>query len=154
MRVDFDRPLRSWSHAFTPVVLVGEAAARPADHRDLQVSESLHNVVAVSPRVRNLGVFADPDAAVDSGAQVLGELAEQLAVDLRSGAVGVDREARGRSLLRQSGQRRGGESENDSRGHDSGIKSTAMRRRTIKVLIETAAGSTNSCAYASRSAVA
>src|ERR1039458_4067651 len=108
MRVDLDRPLGSRSYAFPPVVLVGEAAAGPADHRDLQVSESLQNVVAVSPRFRNLGVFTDPDAAVDSGAQMLGELAEQLPINLRSEPVGVDGEAGGGRLLGQDPARYGG----------------------------------------------
>src|SRR5579883_519410 len=127
MRVDLHRPLRAWSHAFAPVVLVGEAAAGPADHRDLQFTQSLQDVVAVSACIRNLRVFADPNAAVDPSAEVLGKLAEQLPVDLRPGLVGVDGDAGGYSLLGEGGQRGSGESEDDSGEHDVAVNSIAMR---------------------------
>ena len=44
-------------------------------------------------------VLAHPDAAVDAGAEVLSELAEELAVDLGAGLIRVDREVGGEWIL-------------------------------------------------------
>ena len=76
---------RSRADAVAPVVFVGEAAARPADVRHLQRLERGDDVVADAARVRDAGVRADPDALVDAVAEMLGELAEDVAVDLRPG---------------------------------------------------------------------
>ena len=78
--------------AVAPVVLVGEAAAGPAQHRDLQLLERREHVVAIAARVGNRRVFADPDAFVDIAAEVLHELAMQRRIDRGAGLVGADRQ--------------------------------------------------------------
>jgi hypothetical protein len=70
---------------FAPVILVGEAAARPADVGDLQVSQCGDHVVADAASVRNGRIGANPDAFIKSVAEILGELAEDVAIDLRAG---------------------------------------------------------------------
>ena len=63
------------------MIFVGEATAGPADHRHLQFLERGHDVVADSPRVRDRRAGAHPDAFVNPAPQMLGELAENVAID-------------------------------------------------------------------------
>ena len=90
--VERGRPLLGWADSFAPVVLVGKAAARPADVGHLQRPKGGHNVLADSARVRNRGIRANPDALVKAMPEILRELAEEVAVDLRSGLGCVDGE--------------------------------------------------------------
>src|SRR5262245_8529725 len=71
--------------AFAPVIFIGEASAGPAHVGHLQCFECGDNVVTDSARVWNLGICADPDAFVNTVAEVFGELAEEVAVNLRAG---------------------------------------------------------------------
>src|SRR5690606_39907251 len=98
--VDLDPALFARSDAVAPVVLVGEAAARPAHHRHLQFLQRGQHVVAVPTGVGDFRVLADPDAAVDAVAQVLGELAEDVAAD---GLAGLVRAQGGAGLGRRLG---------------------------------------------------
>ncbi len=77
VRVHAHRSLVARTDAFAPVVFIGKAASRPADHRHLQALQRSNHIVAVAVGVRDLRVFADPDAAVDAEAQVLCKLAER-----------------------------------------------------------------------------
>ena len=76
--------------AVHPVVLVGEAAAGPAQVGNPQRPQGLDHVVADAPGVGDRGVLPDPDAAVDAAAEVLGEVAVQVAADGVLAEVGVD----------------------------------------------------------------
>ena len=75
--------------AVAPVVLVGEAAAGPAQHRHAELLERGDDVVAEAARVGDRRVLADPDAFVDQAAEVLGELAVDGRVDDGAGRVGA-----------------------------------------------------------------
>ena len=88
--IDLRRARRT--DAFAPVVVVGEAAARPPHVRHLQRLECRDDVVADAARVGDGRAGTDPHALVDALAQVLGELAEEVAVDLRAGLRGIDGE--------------------------------------------------------------
>ena len=79
--------------SLAPMIFVGKAAAGPANHRYLQLLERGHDVVANSPRVRNGRAGTHPDAFVDSAAQMLGKLTENVAIDLRACFVGSDPQA-------------------------------------------------------------
>ncbi len=87
-RVDLHRPLVARADAFAPVIFIREAAARPTHHRHFQFLQRLDDVVAIAARVRNLRVLADPDSLVDAVAQVLRELAIDVAIDLGARLVG------------------------------------------------------------------
>ena len=92
-----------------PVVLVGEAAARPADVRHLERLQRGDDVVADAAGVGDGRVGADPDAFVDAVAEVFGELAEDIAVDLRAGLRRVDGQRHlilGRNRGRECGHQR------------------------------------------------
>src|SRR5262245_24742877 len=78
--IERDRSRRT--DAFPPMVFVGKASPWPTDVRDLQSLKGRDHVVANSSRVWNAGVWADPDPFVDAMAEVLGKLAEEVAVNL------------------------------------------------------------------------
>ena len=72
------------------MVFVCEAPAGPAHVRHLYRFERSDDIIANPARVRNLGVRADPDSFVNTVAEVLGELAEEIAVNLRAGLGNVN----------------------------------------------------------------
>jgi hypothetical protein len=69
--------------AVPPMVFVGKATARPADVGNLDRLKSSHNVIANAACVRDRGIRANPDSVVNPMAEMLGELSENVAVDLR-----------------------------------------------------------------------
>ena len=89
-----DRPLVARADAILPVVAGGEVAARPAQERHAEPLRGLHDVLAEAVRIRERAAFLE-DAAVDAAAEVLGEVAEHVRVDLADHAVGIDLDARG-----------------------------------------------------------
>src|SRR6478736_5812513 len=72
------RPLVARPNAIAPVILVGEASARPAHVGHLDSLEGLDHVVANPTRVRNLRIRSHPHAFIDAAAEVFGELAEDV----------------------------------------------------------------------------
>src|SRR5699024_6218144 len=78
-----------------PVVVVGEADAGPAQVRDPKGSQRLDHVGADAAHVRDLGDLAHVDAAVEAAAQVLGEVAVEVAADGGAGQVQIDDHASG-----------------------------------------------------------
>src|SRR5690242_971889 len=70
--------------AFAPVVLVGEAATRPAHIRHLDRLQRGDDIVADAASIRNRGTRPDPYAFVNAVAKMLSELAEDIAINLRS----------------------------------------------------------------------
>jgi hypothetical protein len=74
------------------VILIGEAAAGPTNVRDLDRSQSAHNIVAYPPSIRDLGIGPDPDAFVNAVTKMLCELPENVPVDLRSGFGSVNQQ--------------------------------------------------------------
>ncbi len=85
VRIERDGARAGRSDAVAPVVFVGEAAAGPANVGDLERLERGHDVVADAAGIWDGGRGADPDALVHAVAEVFGELAEDVAVDLRAG---------------------------------------------------------------------
>ena len=95
-------PLVARADAVHPMVFVGETAARPAQHRHLDLLQRGDDVVADAARVGNGAVLAHPDAFIDAPAEVLGEMAVNVPADGVCALVGVnDQCVRG-------GDRRGG----------------------------------------------
>src|SRR5699024_9353699 len=90
VRVDHAGAVLARPDAVLPVVLVGEAAAGPAQVRDLQRAQRLDHVVADPARVGDLGALAHEEPAVDAAAQVLGEVAVEMAADGGAGQVEID----------------------------------------------------------------
>ena len=86
------RTLRARADAVAPVVGVGEAAARPAEIRNLDRAQRGDDVGADPADVRDGGILADPDPLVHAPPEMLGELAEDVPADLRAGLVGGDGE--------------------------------------------------------------
>src|SRR5579871_607470 len=84
MDIDAHRALGARTDAVAPIIEIGETPARPADHRDMDFPERLHHILAIAMDVGDLAVFPHPDAFIDAAPQMLGELAEDVAVDFRS----------------------------------------------------------------------
>ena len=51
-----------------------------------------NNIVADAARIRDFGIRTDPDAVINAVAKMLGELAEDVAVDLRAGFGRINRQ--------------------------------------------------------------
>jgi hypothetical protein len=66
------------------MVFVSEATTWPADVWYFQSLKRSHNIVANASRVRDVGIRTNPDTLVNAMAEVFGELAEDVAVDLRA----------------------------------------------------------------------
>src|SRR5699024_5772454 len=90
VRVDHAGTFRTGADAVAPVVLLGEATAGPAQVRDPQLSQCLHDVASDPTLVGDVGVLTDPEPSVDAPPQVFGEVAVQVAADGGSGQVEVD----------------------------------------------------------------
>ncbi len=106
--IERGRALFGGADALAPVVFIGEAAAGPADIRDLDGFQGADDVVADAAGVGDRGIGADPDAFVNAVAEVLGELAEDVAVDRGARLCGVDRDGDGRHfVLGQGGSSEG-----------------------------------------------
>src|SRR5207302_6084770 len=103
-RIDVGGALLRRADPVLPVVAIGEAAARPADVRHLDLAQRRDHVVAQVPAA---AAALGPDAVIDAAPQVLGELAVDVAADGVAPLVGVDDDA---SALPE---RRDGEAENE-----------------------------------------
>src|SRR5262245_39461875 len=75
---------------FPPVVLIGEATTRPANVWYLYRSKRSHDVVTDAASIRDSGIWTNPDSLVNAGTEMLGELAEDISIDLRAAFGGVD----------------------------------------------------------------
>ena len=75
----------------SPMIFVGETAARPADDGNLEILERRDDIVAEAPGIGNLAVGTDPQAAIDSVAEMLRELGENTAVIDGARRVATDR---------------------------------------------------------------
>ena len=75
-----------------PVIFVGEAASGPAYVRHINRFQRGDHIVANAACIRNGGIGADPDAVVNAVSEMLGELPEKIAVDLRAGLGCVNRQ--------------------------------------------------------------
>ena len=90
VRLDHSAPVGieccgSLTDAVAPVVVVGKAAARPADVRHLKRLERGDHVIANAARVRDRGIWTDPYAIVDAVPEMLSKLAKNVAINLRAG---------------------------------------------------------------------
>src|SRR5512146_2068349 len=91
------RPALPRADAVTPVVVVGEAATGPAQHRDTQFLEVIERLLAVAVDVGNAGLRPDPQASVHARSQMLGEVAVELRLDRADLVVGAQEYALGRA---------------------------------------------------------
>ena len=73
------------------MIFVGETAAGPADHGDVQFFQRRNDVVAEAVRIRNGRILPDPDSSVDTAPQVFGKLTVKIAAELVAGSLGMHR---------------------------------------------------------------
>ena len=93
--------------AVLPVVLVGEAAARPAQVGDLDLAQRLDDVVSNAVSVGDRRCGPDPQPVVDAAAEMLGEVAVDVPADHRTRLPGADRQRGVPRLLREGDIRDG-----------------------------------------------
>ncbi|EGY02328.1 hypothetical protein AZA_63851 [Nitrospirillum viridazoti Y2] len=111
--------------AVAPMVFIGEAAARPAHHRHMQVLQRLHHVLAIAADVGDGAVRTHPDAAIDLRAQMLRELAIDRRGDDRAGMVGLNgHRCRGGGEGHRGAQGGARQQDGGGNGAGSGAKST------------------------------
>ena len=70
------------------MIFIGKTTARPADHGNLDLLERADDVTSDTAHIGDFAVLADPDATVNTGAQMLCKLAENVAVDGCAGLIG------------------------------------------------------------------
>ena len=90
--VDHRGALLVGADAVLPVVFVREATTRPAQQGDLDALEGGDDIVADAAGVGDRAILADPHAFVNAVAEVLRELAVDVAVDGVLPLVGMDHE--------------------------------------------------------------
>ena len=76
--------------ALLPVIFVGKASARPAQHRQTDAFERLHNVRAHAVDIRDGAVLAHKETVVDAAAEMFGEIAVDLRLDDRARLIRED----------------------------------------------------------------
>jgi hypothetical protein len=104
VHVDSLGPLFARADAIAPVVVVGKAAARPAEVGDVQFFKRGDDVGADTLGIGGRRIFADPQAVVDAAAQMLGKMAVDMPADLMLATVDVDDQF-GRSVVCLAGWR-------------------------------------------------
>src|SRR5207249_1865684 len=88
------RAVAGRADAVTPIVAVGEAAARPADHRRLDLPQVVDQRLPDATDVGDLRVLADPNAVVDDAPEVLDEVTVDFGRDGRDRLVHENLETR------------------------------------------------------------
>src|SRR5438552_2403069 len=81
MCVDHRRPLLARPDAVSPMILIGETAAWPAQHGNVELFQCCHDIVADAARIRDRGLFADPDSLVNAASEMFGKLSVNIAID-------------------------------------------------------------------------
>jgi len=72
--VDHHRTVLLWTDSVHPVIFVGEASARPAHYRNLELLESLNEVLSVTVDVWNIRIRTNPDTVIDASSEMLCKL--------------------------------------------------------------------------------
>ncbi len=81
--------------AVAPMIIVGEAAAWPAQNVDAQFFQIIDSGFSIAVDVRDGRVFSYPQASVDAGAEVFGKVSMKLGTDDANRIFGMDRDAFG-----------------------------------------------------------
>lgn len=93
--VDAARALGARADAVLPVVIIGEAAAGPADDGGFDAAQGFDDVAAEAAGIGDGRILADPDAVVDAAAEVLGKMPVDVGVDGGDGVRRVEGDAGG-----------------------------------------------------------
>ena len=62
------------SDTVSPVIFIRKAAARPAKYREFQCAKRIHNILAHSILVRNLGILPHINTVINAAAKMLRKL--------------------------------------------------------------------------------
>ena len=78
------------TNAVHPMIVVGEASARPAQHGHLQRLQCFEDILAVAIDVGDGRVFAYPQSTIDTRAEMLRELSVDFTIDFGTSLVGMN----------------------------------------------------------------
>src|SRR5665213_1359813 len=109
--------------AVAPVIIVGEAAAGPAEHGHAKFLEVIDRGAANAVDVGHRRVLADPDAAIDARAQMFGEVRMQFGPDDTDFLVSMDHGFAVAGALAEDGTRE----QRGERSGGGGLNNTATR---------------------------
>ena len=92
--VGIDHPFSGFQRTDTvlPVILISKASARPAKHRDLDLSQRVNNILPDSGLIRNMAVLSDKVSAVNASSQMLGKMPVNIPADYPRDSFGSDRD--------------------------------------------------------------
>src|SRR5262249_54451023 len=76
--VDALGALPNRSNPIAPVVIVGKTSAWPSQHRNAKFAKVFNSLFAIAIDVRNRRGLADPEASVNTRAQMLGKMSVKL----------------------------------------------------------------------------
>src|ERR1700733_1533899 len=69
------RALRRRADSIAPVIIIRETSTGPPQHGNSEIAEIFNGLLAISICVGDWRIFADPEAAVNAGAQMFREVA-------------------------------------------------------------------------------
>ncbi len=92
MRIDQLGAIFTWANSVPPVILIGEAAAGPTKHGNLQLTKRRNHVVTNTACVGDRRVLTNPDAFVDTTPEVFGKVTVDIAIHCHPGRIGSYRQ--------------------------------------------------------------
>ena len=90
--VDDRRPRIPRSDPVLPMVLVGEASARPAEDGYFHLPQGFYDIGTVPVNIGNFRIRSNPDPVINASAKVFGKMAVDIAVDGVAGLAGMNDE--------------------------------------------------------------
>ncbi len=79
--VDHARTILFRTDAVHPVIFIGEAAARPAKNRNVQLLQGIYNIRTHTVYVGNRGVLPYKNTLINAASQMLGKVTINFLVD-------------------------------------------------------------------------
>ena len=78
------------TNAVHPMIVVGEASARPTEYGNFQGFQGLEDVLTIAVDIGNLGVLTYPKSTIDTRAEMLRELSVDFTIDFGTSLVGMN----------------------------------------------------------------
>ena len=91
--VDHFRTVLFRAYTVHPVILIGKAAARPAEVGDLQLFQGVEHIITIPLCIRYVRVGTHPKAAINTSSEMLGKLSVDVFADLLCSLLGIHTDA-------------------------------------------------------------
>ena len=90
MSVNHGGTLVARSNPIFPVVFIGKTPPRPAEDRDIDLSQSVNDIVSDSPRILDRTVIPYPESSINAPAKMFGKMAIDIFIDRIITQISVD----------------------------------------------------------------